>query len=177
MKNKIAMFSAIAVVVAGALVYVLGIYPPVSGRDGQGAIGQRQVYRDGQAADAAVTPGSAPVAASTLTAAETKRINDISSKLAAGFVAQMSSDLKPRLAEQLASEMTSMQMTEAMRQKMATELAASFSTELASAITRQLTSQLAADFSQSSMSAELNSQLSSGLANSMSTALSGKLAD
>src|ERR1700712_1669110 len=28
----------------------------------QGAIGQRQVYRDGQVQDAAVTPGSAPVA-------------------------------------------------------------------------------------------------------------------
>ena len=56
MKKKFVLFSAGAVVVAGALIYVLGVYPPTSTRDAQGAIGQREVYRDPQARDAAVTP-------------------------------------------------------------------------------------------------------------------------
>ena len=68
MKTKLSLFGGAAVVVAGALIYCLGIYPPASKRDTQGAIGQRDVYRDPQAHDAAVTPGSAPVAGSTLIA-------------------------------------------------------------------------------------------------------------
>jgi hypothetical protein len=164
MVKKITVFAGIAVVMAGALVYVLGIYPPASGRDVQGAIGQRQVYREGQAADVAVTPGSAPVAAKTLTAAETKRINEIASKLAARFASDLAADLTPRVAEKLASEMATLQMTTAVREKMASELAASFSTELASEMVHSLARELAADFSQSSMSSEMNSKLSSGMA-------------
>ena len=72
MKTKLALFGAGAVVVAGALIYCLGIYPPASKRDTQGAIGQRDVYRDAQAHDASVTPGSAPVAASTQSPAAQK---------------------------------------------------------------------------------------------------------
>src|SRR5215472_11180488 len=68
MKTKLTLFSAGALVIAGALVYSLGIYPPASKRDTVGAIGQRDVYRDPQTHDAAVTPGSAPVVASTLSA-------------------------------------------------------------------------------------------------------------
>lgn len=60
--KKLALFAGAAVVIAGGLVYTLGIYPPGSGRDGQGAIGQRQVYRAEQPKDATVTPGTAPVA-------------------------------------------------------------------------------------------------------------------
>src|SRR5258707_10616344 len=106
MQKKLLIFAGGAIVIAGALVYVLGIYPPVSGRDGQGAIGQRQVYRDGQPRDAAVTPGAAPVAAKTRTAAEIKKMHEISTKLASGFVSQVAADLKPELIAQLTSEMT-----------------------------------------------------------------------
>jgi len=61
-RNKLLLFVGSAVVVAGGLIYVLGIYPPAAGRDGQGAIGERKVYRAEQPADAAVNPGAAPVA-------------------------------------------------------------------------------------------------------------------
>jgi hypothetical protein len=60
--KKLAIFGTSAVVLAGILVYALGIYPPASGRDGRGAIGQRDVYRADQAADASVNPNDAPVA-------------------------------------------------------------------------------------------------------------------
>lgn len=60
--KKLAIFGASAVVLAGVLVYALGIYPPASGRDGRGAIGQRNVYRAEQPADASVDPNDAPVA-------------------------------------------------------------------------------------------------------------------
>jgi hypothetical protein len=60
--KRLAIFGGAALVVAGALVYSLGIYPPASGRNGQGAIGERQVYRAEQPKDASVTPGTAPVA-------------------------------------------------------------------------------------------------------------------
>jgi hypothetical protein len=61
--KKLALFGASAVVLAGVLVYALGIYPPASGRDGRGAIGQRDVYHAAQPADASVNPDNAPVAA------------------------------------------------------------------------------------------------------------------
>lgn len=60
--KKLALFAGATLVIAGALVYTLGIYPPASGRAGQGAIGERQVYRAEQPKDASVTPGTAPVA-------------------------------------------------------------------------------------------------------------------
>ena len=61
--KKLALFGASAVVLGGVLVYALGIFPPASGRDGQGTIGQRNVYRAAQPADATVDPNNAPVAA------------------------------------------------------------------------------------------------------------------
>jgi hypothetical protein len=60
--KKLVLFGTSAVVLAGILVYALGIYPPASGRDGRGAIGQRNVYRAEQATDATVNPNDAPVA-------------------------------------------------------------------------------------------------------------------
>jgi len=60
--KRLALFGGTAVVLAGGLIYSLGIYPPASGRDGQGAIGERKVYRAEQPSDASVTPGAAPVA-------------------------------------------------------------------------------------------------------------------
>jgi hypothetical protein len=60
--KKLAIFAGAAVIVAAGLIYSLGIYPAASTRDGQGAIGQRQVYRADQPADASVDPGAAPVA-------------------------------------------------------------------------------------------------------------------
>lgn len=60
--KKIALFGTSAVVLGGVLVYALGIFPPASGRDGRGAIGQRNVYHAEQPADATVNPGDAPVA-------------------------------------------------------------------------------------------------------------------
>jgi hypothetical protein len=60
--KKLVLFGTSAVVLAGILVYALGIYPPASGRDGRGAIGQRDVYRADQATDASVNPNDAPVA-------------------------------------------------------------------------------------------------------------------
>jgi hypothetical protein len=61
--KRIALFGTSAVVLGGALVYALGIYPAASSRDGQGAIGKRDVYRAVQPADANVNPDAAPVAA------------------------------------------------------------------------------------------------------------------
>jgi hypothetical protein len=60
--KKLVLFGSSAVVLAGVLVYALGIYPPASGRDGRGAIGQRDVYHAEQPADASVNPNDAPVA-------------------------------------------------------------------------------------------------------------------
>jgi len=62
--RRLALFGGSAVVVAGGLIYSFGIFPPTSGRDGQGAIGERKVYRAEQASDAAVNPDAAPVAVS-----------------------------------------------------------------------------------------------------------------
>ena len=61
--KKMAIFGASVVVLGGGLVYALGIFPPASSRDGRGTIGQRDVYRAEQPADANVNPGDAPVAA------------------------------------------------------------------------------------------------------------------
>lgn len=61
-KKRLGLYGGALAVIAAGLVYSLGIYPPASVRDGQGAIGQRQVYRAAQPKDANVTPGSAPVA-------------------------------------------------------------------------------------------------------------------
>ncbi|HEV2462576.1 MAG TPA: hypothetical protein VGT04_02130 [Acidobacteriaceae bacterium] len=61
--KRLAIFGGAVVVIAGGLLYTLGIVPPnVSSHDGQGAIGQRKVYRAEQPNDATVTPGTAPVA-------------------------------------------------------------------------------------------------------------------
>ena len=60
--KKLALFAGAVVVVAGGLIYALGIYPPASLRGGEGAIGKRDVYRAEQPADATVTPSAAPVA-------------------------------------------------------------------------------------------------------------------
>jgi hypothetical protein len=60
-RKKLMLFGGAAIVLAGALVFELRIFPPGLGRLGQGAIGQRDVYRAPQAADGSVTPGAAPV--------------------------------------------------------------------------------------------------------------------
>ena len=60
--KKLALFAGAVIVVAGGLIYTLGIYPPASMRGGEGAIGKRDVYRAEQPADASVNPGAAPVA-------------------------------------------------------------------------------------------------------------------
>ena len=60
--KKMVLFGGGALLVAGAVVYFLGIFPPGLSRVGLGAIGKRQVYRAEQPADATVNPGSAPVA-------------------------------------------------------------------------------------------------------------------
>ncbi len=73
-KKKIALVIGASAVAAACLVYSLRIYPPAAGRDTQGAIGQRQVYRADQAKDATVSPGEAPVAAKA--EIQQARIND-----------------------------------------------------------------------------------------------------
>ncbi len=60
--RKLALFAGGAVIVAGGVIYSLGIYPPASWRNAHGAIGQREVYHSDQPADASVTPDAAPVA-------------------------------------------------------------------------------------------------------------------
>jgi hypothetical protein len=60
--RKLALFAGGAVIVAGGVIYSLGIYPPASWRNAHGAIGQREVYHADQPTDASVTPGDAPVA-------------------------------------------------------------------------------------------------------------------
>ena len=62
--RKLALFAGGAVIVAGGVIYSLGIYPPASWRNAHGAIGQRDVYHADQPADASVDPGAAPVAVS-----------------------------------------------------------------------------------------------------------------
>ena len=62
--KKLAIFGASVVILGGGLVYALGIFPPASSRDGRGTIGQRDVYRAEQPADANVNPADAPVTAS-----------------------------------------------------------------------------------------------------------------
>ena len=85
--KKLALFGGSAVVLAGGLIYSLGIYPPGSGRDGQGAIGERKVYRADQPADASVTPGAAPVAmAATAEAMKNQQIPELQN----GQIFQMS---------------------------------------------------------------------------------------
>ena len=65
--KKLALFGGSGVIVAGCLLYAFGTYPPSSGRAGQGAIGQRQVYRAEQPKDASVNPDAAPVAMAAIT--------------------------------------------------------------------------------------------------------------
>ena len=60
--KKVAIVGASVVVLGGVLVYALGIFPPASGRDGRGTIGQRDVYRAEQPTDASVNPNDAPLA-------------------------------------------------------------------------------------------------------------------
>lgn len=96
--KKLVLFGGAAVILAGGLIYSLGIYPPASSRDGQGAIGQRQVYRAEQPADASVTPGSAPVA---MTADAAKMKNSQISQLKNGQVVQMNGQLYQVNANQL----------------------------------------------------------------------------
>ena len=50
--KKLALFAGAGVLVAGGLVYSLGIYPPASLLGGEGAIGKRDVYRADQPQDA-----------------------------------------------------------------------------------------------------------------------------
>ena len=59
--KRLALFVGAALVAAVALVYLIWLYPPGSSRSGQGAIGNRNVYRAEQPADASVTSGAAPV--------------------------------------------------------------------------------------------------------------------
>ena len=72
--KKLALFGGSGVIVAGCLLYAFGIYPPSSGRAGQGAIGQRQVYRAEQPKDASVNPDAAPVAMAAITAKAANRL-------------------------------------------------------------------------------------------------------
>ena len=88
--KKLALFGGAAVVVAGGLIYSLGIYPPASSRDGQGAIGERQVYRVEQPADASVNPGAAPVA---MTANAGQLKNSRISQLKDGQLVQMNGQM------------------------------------------------------------------------------------
>jgi hypothetical protein len=96
--KKLVLFGGAVVVVAGGLVYLLGIYPPASSRDGQGAIGQRQVYRAQQPADASVTQGAAPVA---MTANAAKMKNSPISQLKNGQLVKMNGQLYQVNAGQL----------------------------------------------------------------------------
>ena len=148
MKKKFVLFSAAAVVVAGGLVYVLGVYPPASTRDAQGAIGQRQVYRDPQAHDAAVTPGSAPVAASTLTTAQAKRIEEIASQLVSGFTTNLKSDFASEIRFQLIALLAHSDLKADLRAEMASDLSRSFSADFLAAIQQQLQSAIQADLVQ-----------------------------
>jgi hypothetical protein len=96
--KKLALFGSAAVIVAGVLIYSLGIYPPASSRDGQGAIGQREVYHAPQPTDASVTPGSAPVAMTADTATMKK---DPVSELKDGQVVKMNGQFYQVNAAQL----------------------------------------------------------------------------
>src|SRR3954467_8280640 len=60
--RKFGILIGAGVVAAGAVVYFGNLWP--LSRGSEGAIGQRQVYRDGtvQAAEVGAVPGSAPVA-------------------------------------------------------------------------------------------------------------------
>lgn len=160
MNKKFVLFAAGAVVVAGGLVYILGVYPPASTRDAQGAIGQRQVYRDPQAHDAAVTPGSAPVAASTLTAAQTKRIQEISSQIAAGFVANLRNDLSPAIQTQLIALLAHSDVAPNLQPQIASSVSQDFTADFMVAIQQQLIVAIQADLVQAVTTGELKGDLS-----------------
>jgi transcriptional regulatory protein LevR len=169
-KKQFVWFGAGAVVVAGALIYALGVYPPASKREGQGAIGQRDVYRDPQAHDAAVTPGSAPVAASTLTAADTKRIEEISNQLAAGFSSKLKLEMIRPFRADLAAQMARVEMDAAMRANLASEMSRNFTDQFAVAMEQQLAAQFRVDLMsramvpKSDMSVEMLNRLTTQMA-------------
>src|SRR6516225_4069482 len=101
--KRLVLFGSVAVIVAGGLIYSLGIYPPASSRDGQGAIGERQVYRAEQPADASVTPGAAPVA---LTANVAQLKNSRISELKNGQLVQMNGQMYQANGGQLVALVT-----------------------------------------------------------------------
>ena len=160
MHKKFVLFAAGAVVVAGGLVYVLGVYPPASTRDAQGVIGQRQVYRDPQAKDAAVTPGSAPVVVSTLTPAQTKRIEEIASQIGAGFVANLKEGLTPNIQAQLATLLANSDVSPNIRQAIALNVSQDFTTDFMAAIRQQLVTAIQADLVQAVTTGELKHDVS-----------------
>jgi len=92
--KKLVLFAGVAVVVAGGLIYSLGIYPPASMRGAEGAIGKRDVYRAEQPADASVNPGEAPVA---MQAIENSQV----SQLKEGQLVQMNGQMYQLKAGQL----------------------------------------------------------------------------
>jgi hypothetical protein len=170
MKKRFVWFSAGAIVIAGTLVYVLGVYPPASKREAPGAIGQREVYRDPPANDTAVTPGSAPVAASTLTAADTKRIEAISNQLAAGFVSKLKLEMTRPFRADLAEQMARVEMNAAIRANLESEVSRNFTDQFAVAMQQQLAGQLRAGFlsrgmvPRNDMSVEMLNQLTTQMA-------------
>jgi hypothetical protein len=163
MKKKLVLFSAGAVVIAGGLVYILGVYPPASTRDAQGAIGQRQVYRDPQASDAAVTPGSAPVAASTLTPAQTKKMEEISSQIAMGFISNLKNDLDANLHSQLIALLAHSDLKPDLTAEVASNLSEQFSAQFLAAMQQQLMAAVQADLVQAVTAQGLKWELSSAM--------------
>jgi hypothetical protein len=170
MQKKFVLFSAAAVVLAGGLIYFMGVYPPSSTRDAQGAIGQRQVYRDAQAHDSAVTPGSAPVAASTLSAEQTKKLQDISSQVVAAFIEKLNSDFSSDLHAQLIALLAHSELQADLHQQMASELARNFSTEFASAIHMSLAEAIQADLVHAVQAGQLNADFRNQMVSQVASA-------
>jgi hypothetical protein len=183
MKKKFVLFSAAAVVIAGGLIYILGVYPPASTKDTQGAIGQREVYRDARAHDAAVTPGSAPVAASTLTPAQTKRIQEISSQIATAFVLAFKDGFNNTIQPQLTALLANSNVTPGAQAVLASDLTQDVSASFVVAIQQQLVSAIQAELIQAVTAGGLNwnvtpdkqQQIITQIANSAATSFNGNV--
>ena len=161
MNKRLVGFGAGAVVIAAALIFALGVYPPASKREAQGAIGQRNVYRDPQVHDAAVTPGAAPVAASTLNPAQIKAVNEVSAKLAADFAMNVQTGLKAELDSKLIGLLA--------RPEMAAEYSRNFTAEFARDMQQQVLVSLQADLTQAVLAGSLKGDLSQALASEVSS--------
>ena len=102
--KKLVLFGGVALVVAGGLLYMLGIFPPASSRAGQGAIGRRDVFRSEQPADVSVTPGAAPIASQANSEAQKKLQSSQANQVNSGVASQVSNGVANEVSNGVANQ-------------------------------------------------------------------------